>query len=173
VVRQEGSKVAPHNGGGVPSREMFLSGEGIEKMTRHRALAALVLTLMLALLQPASAVAAPSPDRIQAVRLTGVCPYAEGESKDVTTFLLGDRLLSPYFLLDARGVLRAVLIPRKVVASGEGLKARHLLPGEYTRGGASPRKPVTCDFAGATSDGDVNLQVAGTVVQIPRFSRPR
>ena len=142
-------------------------------MTRYRALAALVLALMLALLQPTSAVAAPRPARIQTVHLTGVCPYAEGESKDVSTLLLGSRLLTPYFLFDARGVPRAVLIPKKVVASGEGLKARHLLPGEYTRGGPAPRKPVTCDFVGTTSDGDINLQVVGTVVQIPRFSRPR
>ena len=142
-------------------------------MTRHRALAALVLTVMLALLQPASAVAAPSPERTKAVHLTGVCPYAEGESKDVTSLLLGSRLLTPYFLFDARGLPRAVLLPKTVVASGEGLKARHLLPGEYTLGGPAPRKPVTCDFVGTTSDGDINLQVEGTVVQIPRFSRPR
>ena len=143
-------------------------------MTRHRALAALVLALMLALLQPTSVAAAPSPERIQAVHLTGVCPYAEGESKDVSTVLLGSRLLTPYFLFDARGTWpRAVLMPKKVVASGEGLKARHLLPGEYTRPGPAPKQPVTCDFVGTTSDGDVNLQVVGTVIQIPRFSRPR
>ena len=108
-------------------------------MTRHRALAALLLALILALLQPTSAAAAPSPDRTQAVHLTGICPYAEGESKDVSSLLLGNRLLTPYFLFDASGVPRAVLIPKKVVASGEGLKARHLLPGEYTRGGPAPR----------------------------------
>ena len=142
-------------------------------MTRHRALAALLLALILAFLQPTSAAAAPSPDRIRAVHLTGVCPYAEGESKDVSSLLLGSRLLTPYFLFDASGVPRAVLIPKKVVASGEGLKARHLLPGEYTRGGPAPRMPVTCDFVGTTSDGDINLQVVGTVVQIPRFARPR
>ena len=143
------------------------------KMTRHRALAAIALGLMLALLQPTSAGAASPPKRIQAVHLTGVCPYAEGESKEVSSLLLGDRLLTPYFLFDARGVARAVLIPQKVVASGEGLKARHLLPGEYTRGGPAPRTPVTCDFVGTTSDGDFNLQVVGTAVQIPRSSRPR
>ena len=99
-------------------------------MTRHRALAALVLTLMLAVLQPTSAAAAPSPDRIQAVHLTGVCPWAEGESKDVSTVLLGNRLTTPYFLFDASGTwTRAVLMPHKVIASGEGLKSRHLLPG--------------------------------------------
>jgi len=87
--------------------------------------------------------------------------------------LLGSRLLTPYLLFDAGGALRAVLIPKKVVASGEGLKARHLLPGEYTRGGPAPRTPVTCDFVGTTPDGVVNLQVVGTVVQIPRFARPR
>ena len=142
-------------------------------MTRHRALAALALALMIALLQPTSVSAAPSPGRIQAVQLTGICPYAEGESKEVSTFLLGSRLLTPYFLFDARGVARAVLIPKKVLASGEGLKARHLLPGEYTQGGPAPKQPVTCDFVGTTSDGDINLQVVGTVIQMPRVSRPR
>ena len=108
---------------------MDLSGEGMGKMTRHRALAALVVTLMLALLLPTSAAAAPRPERIRTVHLTGVCPYAEGESKDVSTVLLGSRLLTPYFLFDTGRVPRAVLIPKKVVASGEGLKARHLLRG--------------------------------------------
>jgi len=143
------------------------------KMTRHRALVAIALGLMLALLQPTSAGAASPPKRIQAVHLTGVCPYAEGESKDVSSFLLGSQLLTPYLLFDASGVLRAVLIPKKVEAGGDGLKARHLLPGTYTRGGPAPRKPVTCEFIGTNPDGDIDLQVVGTVIQIPRFSRPR
>jgi len=143
-------------------------------MTRHRALAALVLTLMLAVLQPTSAAAAPSPDRIQAVHLTGVCPWSEGESKDISTVLLGNRLMTPYFLFDAMGTwTRAVLMPKTVIASGEGWKARHLLPGEYTRPGRAPDQPVTCEFAGSTPAGDVNLQVVGTLIQMPRFSRPR
>ena len=142
-------------------------------MTRNRVLAGLVMALMLALALPTAAVAAAQPARIQTVNLTGVCPYAEGESKDVSTLLLGSQLLTPYFLFDARGLPRAVLIPKKVLASGAGLKARHLLPGEYVRGGATPRKPVTCDFVGTTADGDINLQVVGTVIQLPRFSRPR
>jgi hypothetical protein len=153
---------------------MDLSGEGMGKMTRRRALAALVLALMLALLQPTSAAAAPTRERIQAVHLTGVCPWAEGQSKDVSTVLLGSRLMTPYFLFDASGAwTRAVLMPYKVFASGEGLKARHLLPGEYTRPGRAPNRPVTCDFAGRTPDGDVNLQVVGTMIHVPRFSRPR
>ena len=143
-------------------------------MTRHRALAALVLALMLALLQPTSVAAAPRPDRIQAVHLTGVCPWAEGESKDVRSVLLGSRLMTPYFLFDVRGTwTRAVLKPHTVLASGEGLKTRHLLPGEYIRPGPAPIQPVTCEFAGSTPDGDVDLQVTGTLIQMPRFSRPR
>jgi len=144
-------------------------------MTRHRALAALVLALMLAFLPPTSAAAAPSPDRVQAVPITGVCPYAEGESKDVTTVLLGNRLLAPYFLFDLSGRwTRAVLMPHTVIASGEGLKARHLLPDvPYTRPGPAPDQTLTCDFVGSTPDGPVNLQVEGTVIQVPRFSRPR
>ena len=143
-------------------------------MTRHRALAALALTLMLAFLQPASAVAAPSSERTKAVHLTGVCPWAEGESKDVTSVLLGDRLMTPYFLFDSRGRwTHAVLMPYKVLADGPGLKARHLLPGTYTRPGPAPDQPLTCDFTGSTSDGAVNLQVEGTLIQMPRFPRPR
>jgi hypothetical protein len=153
---------------------MFLSGEGMGKMTRHRTLAALVVAVMLALLQPTSATAAPSSVRIQAVHLTGVCPWAEGESKDVSSVLLGNRLMTPYFLFDARGTwTRAVLMPYKVLADGPGLKARHLLPGTYTRPGPAPKQLVTCDFVGSTADGVVNLQVVGTLVQPPRFSRPR
>jgi hypothetical protein len=141
-------------------------------MTRHRALAALVLALMLAFLQPTSAGAAPPPERIRAVHLTGVCPFAEGESKDVTSVLLGNRLLTPYFLFDTRGRwTRTILMPKTVLASGEGLKARHLLPGLYTRSGPAPDQPVTCDFVGSTPDGNVNLQVVGTLM--PRSSRPR
>jgi hypothetical protein len=160
--------------GQLPFRKMFLSGEGMDKMTRQRVLAALVLACTLALLHPTSAAAAPAPARIQAVHLTGVCPFAEGESKDVTTVLLGNRLLTPYFLFDAKGRwTRAVLMPYKVLADGPGLKARHLLPGEYTRPGLAPDQPLTCDFTGSTSDGAVNLRVAGTLIQMPRFSRPR
>ena len=144
------------------------------KMTRHRALAALVLGLMLAFLQPTSAAAAPRPERIQAVHLTGVCPFAEGESKDVSTVLLGNQLLTPYFLFDARGTwTRAVLMPDTVTASGEGLKARHLVPDVYIRPGPAPKELVTCEFVGTTPDGDVNLLVEGTVIKLPRFSRPR
>ena len=142
-------------------------------MTRYRALAALVVALMLALLQPTSAVATPLPGQIQAVHLTGVCPFAEGEGKDVSTVLLGNQLTTPYILI-ARGTgARAILMPYRVTASGEGLKARHLLPGEYTRPGLAPDQPLTCDFTGSTSDGAVNLRVAGTLIQMPRFSRPR
>ncbi len=143
-------------------------------MTRHRALAALALALMLALLQSTSAAATRPAQRIQVAHLTGVCPFAEGESKDVSTVLVGDKVLLPYFLFDTGGTwTRAILMPYKVIASGDGLKARHLLPGVYTRRGPAPKQPVTCDFAGTNPDGDINLQVVGTVINVPRFSRPR
>jgi hypothetical protein len=146
------------------------------KMTRHRALAALLLALMLAFLQPTSAAAAPSPDRIQAVHLTSECPWAEGESKDVSTVLLGSQPLTPYFLFDLSGGTwtRAILMPYEVFAFGPGLKARHIVPGElYTRPGPAPEQTLTCEFAGDTSDGFVSLTVTGAVIQVPRFSRPR
>ena len=143
-------------------------------MTRHRALAALVVAVMIALAQPTSAAAAPSATRVQTTQLTGVCPFAEGESKDVKTVLLADKVLLPYFLFDLKDTWTgAVLMPYKVVASGEGLKSRHLLPGEYTRRGPAPKNKVTCDFVGTTPDGDINLEVEGTVIQLPRSSPPR
>lgn len=143
-------------------------------MTLNRALAALVLAMMLALLQPNPVAAAPPPERIQTVHLTGVCPWSEGGSKDVSTVLLGSQLLAPYFLFDPKGAWTgAVLMPYEVLASGEGLKSRHLLPGEYTRPGPAPGQPVTCEFAGTAPVGDVNLQVVGTVLPMPRASPPR
>jgi hypothetical protein len=142
-------------------------------MGRHRALAGLVLAVMLALLQPASAVAAPPPERIQAVQLTSpICPWADGESKVVSTLLLGNRVLTPYFLF-VEGTWRGVLMPYRVTASGEGLKARHLIPDVYIRPGRAPKELVTCEFTGSTPDGDVNLVVEGTAIKLPRFSRPR
>ena len=143
-------------------------------MTLNRALAALVLAMMLALLQPNPVAAAPPPERIQTVHLTGVCPWSEGGSKDVSTVLLGNRLTTPYFLFDARGTwTRVVLMPHKVLASGAGWKARHLLPGVYTRPAPAPAEPVTCEFAGTTPDGEVNLQVEGTLIPKSRLAAPR
>jgi hypothetical protein len=61
---------------------------------------------------------------------------------------------------------RQWLFPYQVtVVSGEGLKARHLFPGEiHTRPGQPPKDPVTCFFAGSTrEDGDFAVQITGTI----------
>ena len=58
------------------------------------------------------------------------------------------------------------LFPYKVtVVIGEGLKARHLVPGEtYTRPGPQPTNLVTCDFTGATKeDGSFEVQITGVI----------
>lgn len=51
------------------------------------------------------------------------------------------------------------------VISGDGLKARHLVPGDvFTRPGPPPKDPVTCDFRGATKDeGDFEIQMTGSI----------
>ena len=90
----------------------------------------------------------PRPDRIQAVHLISVCPWAEGESKDVSTVLLGSRLLRPTSCTTPGAWTGAVLMPHQVTAFGQGRKGRHLLPGVYTRPGPAPTQPMTCDFAG-------------------------
>ena len=56
------------------------------------------------------------------------------------------------------------LFPYEVtVVSGDGLKARHLVPGEtYTRPGLQPTNLVTCDFTGATKEvGSFEVQITG------------
>lgn len=143
-------------------------------MTRHRALAALLLACVLALFPATRAAATPSPGPIQTVQLSGICPFSEGQSKEVSTVLIGKHLLAPYFLFDAKGAWTgAILMPYDVLASGEGLKSRHLLPGEYLRPGPAPKQPITCDFAGTTPDGNVSLHVVGGVIQVPKLNRPR
>jgi hypothetical protein len=49
------------------------------------------------------------------------------------------------------------------IVSGEGLKARHLLPGDtFTRPGAAPSDYVTCDLKGATKEeGEFEIRITG------------
>lgn len=139
---------------------------------RNRVLATVCLTLVLAFLQPARATAKPG-EPVQELQMTGVCPWLEGESKVVTTVLRGDRLLAPYFLMNDKGAWTgAVLLPYEVTASGEGLKSRHLLPGTYTRSGPAPADAVSCSFTGTAVDGEVVLDVVGSVI-LTRILRPR
>ena len=58
------------------------------------------------------------------------------------------------------------LFPYEVtIISGEGLKARHLLPGvTHTRPGLQPTNLVTCDFTGTTRElGDFEVQITGAI----------
>ena len=52
------------------------------------------------------------------------------------------------------------------IVSGEGLKARHMLPGDtFTRPGAAPKDHVTCDLKGATKekDGEFEIRITGPI----------
>jgi hypothetical protein len=58
------------------------------------------------------------------------------------------------------------LFPYEVtVISGDGLKARHLFPGEvYTRPGQPPKDSVTCSFIGATrEEGSFEVEITGAI----------
>lgn len=58
------------------------------------------------------------------------------------------------------------LFPYEVtIISGDGLKARHLTPGEtYTRPGPEPSDLVTCDFTGEDRElGPYQVQISGYI----------
>lgn len=146
-------------------------------MIRLRVPAAVCAAALSVLVVPPAVAKPPPPPPPSAsaaaasqLRLTGICPWSEGASKEVSAVLRGP-LLAPYSILDAKGKTVAVLKPYQVTASGEGLKSRHLLPGVYTRRGPAPRAPITCDFGGATADGPVSLTVVGTVAAARRCGR--
>jgi hypothetical protein len=141
-------------------------------MLGRRLLLLVCAALLVAFVHPTAATAAR--ERVEPVALTGVCPWLEGESKVVTTVMLGRSPFTPLFLFDEKGTTwtRSILLPYEVTVDGDGLKSRHLLPGEtYTRSGPAPSHPVTCTFGGQTADGDVGLEVVGSVVVLPRPRR--
>jgi hypothetical protein len=118
---------------------------------------------MAAALLPSTATAAPDGS-LYGLRLTGdgdcgTVKTAFGEAK--TPYLFG-----PVRLLDGAGTPTGWLHPYSVtVVDGEGLKARHMLPGEtFTRSGAEPANTVTCHFTGESrEDGSFEIQITGTV----------
>ena len=57
-----------------------------------------------------------------------------------------------------------VLVPHEVTISGEGLKARHLLPDTYTAKGPEPTGAVTCSFEGETREaGEFAVEITGVL----------
>ena len=131
--------------------------------SRRRTLGALAVVVGAALV-PSMATAAPDGS-LSGLRLHGedTC----GGIKNVyatphTPYLFGPvRLLGEDFTPTGQ-----VLLPYEVmVVSGDGLKARHLLPGDpYTRPGQEPTNLVTCLFTWATEeDGSFEVEISGTL----------
>ncbi|MGA8047726.1 MAG: hypothetical protein WCA30_15815 [Dermatophilaceae bacterium] len=133
-------------------------------MSRSRRLTAgAVAALVAAVLLPAAATGAPDGS-LRGLVLTGedTCGL-----KTVYVAPHAPYLFAPVRLLgEDFAPTRSWLHPYEVtVISGEGLKARHLVPGDtYTRPGAPPADTVTCDFFGATKEeGDFEIRITGSI----------
>ena len=133
-------------------------------MSRSRRLTVGAVALVLAAgIQPATAAAAPDGS-LKGLLLSGedTCGF-----KTVYVAPQAPYLFAPMRLLGEDFTpTRERLFPYEVeVISGEGLKARHLFPGEvYTRPGPLPEGLVTCDFTGATKDeGSFSVQITGLI----------
>ena len=131
--------------------------------SRRRTLGAVAVAVAAALV-PSMASAAPDGS-LSGLRLHGedTCDglktvYATPQ----TPYLFGPvRLLGEDFTPTGQ-----VLFPYQVtVVTGEGLKARHLVPGDtYTRPGQEPTNVVTCFFTGETTeDGSFEVQITGAI----------
>ena len=73
-------------------------------------------------------------------------------------------LFGPVRLLDGGRTPTGWLVPYSVEVSGEGLKARHMLPQTFTRPGVQPPNVAPpCVFTGATADGPFEIVITGTV----------
>ena len=72
------------------------------------------------------------------------------------------------FALAGGGTPTGWLVPYSVEVSGEGLKARHMLPGgeTFTRPGVQPPNVAPpCVFTGETADGPFEIVIIGTVTE--------
>lgn len=130
--------------------------------SRRRTVGAAAAVVAAALL-PSTAAAAPDGS-LYGLRLAsdgdcGTVKTASGEPR--TPYLFG-----PVRLLDGAGTPTGWLHPYSVtVVTGEGLKARHMAPGDtFTRPGVRPTNVVTCGFSGEThEDGPFVIVITGTV----------
>ncbi len=130
--------------------------------SRRRTCGALAVVVAAALL-PSTATAAPE-EFLSGLLLTGedTCGFKTVHGAPRTPYLFGPVQLIGEDLTSTG----TWLFPYEVtVISGDGLKARHLLPGTtYTRTGLQPTDLVTCYFAGATKEvGSFELQITGPI----------
>lgn len=121
-------------------------------------------------LAPAPAVAAASDTpSLQGLVLTGTCPKAPSDLKNVIVSPQARSLWVPLRFTSGETLkpLNRWILPYEVGVAGEGLKTRHLLPGEsYVRPlPIKPLKPATCVFEGRTKeDGPFTVEITGTIV---------
>ena len=134
-------------------------------MSRSRRLAVgAVAVALAAAIQPSAATAATPDGSLRGLVLSGedTCGF-----KTVYVVPQSPYLFAPVRLLaEDFTPTRERLFPYEVeVISGDGLKARHLIPGEtYLRPGQPPEDLVTCDFSGATKEeGSFEVQITGVV----------
>jgi len=110
---------------------------------------------------PTTATAAPDQS-LRGLVLTGKCPGL----KTVIVSPNTPNLFAPLRLIG--GDFKPTgkwLFPYEVSVYGEGLKTRHMKPGEtYTRPGRPPKNQVTCSFEGATKeDGAFQVEITGPI----------
>ncbi len=130
--------------------------------TLRRTLGAVAVVVAAALV-PSVATAAPAGS-LSGLPLTGqdTCGFKNVYGAAQTPYLFGPVQLIGEDLTPTG----TWLFPYRVtVVIGEGLKARHLVPGEtYTRPGQQPTNLVTCDFTGATKEvGSFEVQITGVI----------
>jgi len=104
------------------------------------------------------------------ILLQGGCPSpASGDLRDITAVQTVDWMWAPLRLAAPDLVsLNKVLVPYQVTFPSNGLKTRHILPGEtLTRPGPTPKNLIACSFTGKTSEGDLKFTITGTILPFP------
>ena len=112
---------------------------------------------------PTTASAAPDQS-LKDLVLSGTCPPVVKNAivAPRTPFLFAPlRLMDQDFKPTGKW-----LLPYRISVTGEGLKTRHLGPGDvYTWPWRPPKNPVTCSFEGATKeDGAFQVVIEGPVL---------
>lgn len=135
------------------------------RLITSAAAAALTLPLVAG---PATAQPRPAqPDgSLRGLTLVGTCPGQASVLKNVTTTPRTPWLFGPMGLWDnsTSKFTGKWLFPYTVQVWGEGLKSRHLGPGEvYTRPGRTPSSMITCEFEGKTPEGPFQVSVTGPI----------
>ncbi len=124
-----------------------------------------VAAVLAAVVLPSTATATATPrESLLGLRLLGY------ETCDGFKTVYGEAL-APYMFAPVRLIgedfepTGQLLFPYKVIVSGEGLKARHLSPGEtYIAPGPEPTDPVTCSFSGETKElGSYSVDITGSI----------